>query len=406
MADIKIPYLTSKRVAGRALFYWQPKPAMVAHGCPPPCRLPDDPLRAAEAARALYARWKAEQPGGLHQVADSIRRDAAATLEAVARDYLASSHFSDRRENTRRGYRQLIGRLLPLLGDQPVRSITRPVIEHLYERLRPQAHSYANATMRILRILLVHAKRRGLIETMPTDDFRLIGTRPRGIWWQVDELDQMAAAASGMGWPSLALAMRLAGYLCQRQGDVLALTRDNWRDSLLMAGDPPLAGPGLDFQQSKTGVRIRAVLPDPLIAHLLPTIAARPAGSPIVCCEMTGRAWNADTFRHCFARVRDEVARTCPDVERLQFEDLRRSGMVWLKHLGLDITAIAAMSGHQIERAVTILNTYLPATDEDRARAIHAVNAAHRLTKSEKPQEARQNRAGTKVGNPTRKSEQ
>jgi hypothetical protein len=43
-----------------------------------------------------------------------------------------------------------------------------------------------------------------------------------------------------------------------------------------------------------------------------------------------------------------------------QFRDLRRSGMCWLRELGVPVAMIASISGHSIEETQKILDTYMP----------------------------------------------
>jgi integrase len=44
----------------------------------------------------------------------------------------------------------------------------------------------------------------------------------------------------------------------------------------------------------------------------------------------------------------------------LQFRDLRRSGMCWLRELRVPVAMIASISGHSIDETQKILDTYMP----------------------------------------------
>lgn len=105
--------------------------------------------------------------------------------------------------------------------------------------------------------------------------------------------------------------MSLAYWLGHRQGDVLTLT---WT--------------ALDVEWRKTSkTKARAVLvPEayPELAAGLATERARQAESDtpsthVVVCEMTGRPWQEDTFRHEFRRI----AKSAGIPHDLQFRDLR-----------------------------------------------------------------------------------
>ncbi len=100
---------------------------------------------------------------------------------------------------------------------------------------------------------------------------------------------------------------------------------------------------------SKT--RSKAVLAPqsyPELAAKLDTQRARQATLPVhplcvVICWMTGRAWQADTFRHEFRRM----AVLAGIRDTLQFRDLRATAMTELADAGADIIDMSTHSQHR-----------------------------------------------------------
>jgi hypothetical protein len=74
----------------------------------------------------------------------------------------------------------------------------------------------------------------------------------------------------------------------------------------------------------------------------------------------------------------------------LQYRDLRRSGMCWMRDLGVQAAHIATQSGHKIGYTQAILDTYMPGDQRATAAGMaHALRA--RAERQSEADQTRQN---------------
>ncbi|HYN37705.1 MAG TPA: tyrosine-type recombinase/integrase, partial [Rhodospirillales bacterium] len=231
------------------------------------------------------------------------------------------------------------------------------------------------------------------------------------------------AAARAAGRPSLQLAVLLGACLGQRQGDILRMT---WQQ---------YDGQQVTLRQGKTGILIavpvmsdlKTLLDEALLKsrkqvigqldQARPPTTSRTSGgvtvavrgkraflrmpiadasapvdaslervdtrmavkaSRILVSETTSQPYKVDHFRHEFRRIANVAG--LPD---LQFLDLRRSAVVRLAEAGCTVPQIAAITGHQLDRTLRILETYLPRNSEMARAAIHILESYRNRTKLE-----------------------
>jgi integrase len=241
--------------------------------------------------------------------------------------------------------------------------------------------SFANAVIRVLRILLGRAVKLGWIPRNPAEKPGLQGTDPSGLIWPREAVAAFVAAADRMGRHSIGTAVMLDEWLGQRQGDILKLPRSVYRAGVL------------SIRQSKTGAGVS--LPIDLVPQLAQRLAeemarvdARFAGQPVkpaqlIVDEATGHAYAADRFRHLFADVRAEAAKTHPsfqvdyllpgrtmddpDAFRIKMTDLwfmhlRHTAVTRLAEAECEIPLISAVTGHSPKSVQEILSRYLVRT--------------------------------------------
>lgn len=175
------------------------------------------------------------------------------------------------------------------------------------------------------------------------------------------ELRAMVAAAEWLGLTSIADAIILAVDLSWAQQDLLALTWGQLSDDghvkhrrikTGVAGNPPLLAPGRERM-----AKIRARW------HNQPV---RP--THILVCELTGQRWAADTFRHCFALVREAAsAEAGPAILGKHFRDLRDTAITYGQDAGLTIEQICTRSLHDPERARAVISKHYGALGQDLA---------------------------------------
>lgn len=368
---IKIEYLV-ERGGG---YYWTPSPKLRKAGWPA------EPLgrdRATAIARALdindqVARWKAGAIAGAARKADAKAAGRRSVDDLIA-DYKQSRHWTDLAPATRRGYDQCLQRLAAWFGDKPPAAITPPIVEKIYVAMHARTPAFANATFRVLRLLLSHAERTGDIPkgSNPCARMKLRGTPPSGRRWSEAAIAAFVDAADALDRHSVGTAVWVNAWTGQRQGDILAMTRGDYR------------GGELRICQSKTGAEA------PIPVAMLPHVAARldaaldrngaakvvrlgdaAADRPIIVSETTGRAYKADNFRHVFAEIRTAATETAAaagdhdlaaDIAAVEFLHLRHTAATRLAEHGATIPEIAAITGHSETAATQILERYLVRT--------------------------------------------
>lgn len=276
------------------------------------------------------------------------------------------------------------------------------------------------ARLRMLRQLLgfaTTATRRWIREnpmdseeiTIPTPRSRTKRATIEAIEWLADFARTFAGKDStGImrhGGPNLELAVLLGFFTTQREGDLLAATRMNWRPiddiddydraTLTLGGNGVVYG--LRIFQQKTRKWVTCFLPTDVAAKLDALIESRGAGwdGPLLQADRATveRPWPEYEFQRIFRALRDAArAKAMADgdhwladqLDGLQFRDERRSGMCWMRDMGVQVPQIASISGHKIEYTMKILDTYMPG--DPRASAAGLASAI-RTRQSRKPKE-------------------
>jgi hypothetical protein len=253
------------------------------------------------------------------------------------------------------------------------------------------------ARLRMLRQLLGFAattSRRWIREnpmdseevTIPTPKSRTKRASIEAIEWLADfALTFQGKDGTGTlrhGGPSLQLAILLAFYTTQRESDQLAATRMNWRpiediddydrSTLTLGGNGAVFG--LRIFQQKTRKWVTCFLPPEVAARLDALIDARGPGwdGPLLQNDDPAarpRHMPEWEFQRIYRTMRDAAeakaradgdAWLADDLHQLQYRDMRRSGMCWMRDMGVQVPQIASISGHKIEYTMKILDTYMP----------------------------------------------
>ncbi len=286
------------------------------------------------------------------------------TVAWVFQEFFKSARFAKLAASTQGDYRWLAKRLSGLqianqtLGRLPARAIKAKHADRLHGILEYESgHSTAHYACRFARRVWKWAARREHVDPIapnPWAGMELSGIAEREQSWTADQVRTVKAKAADLGRPSIGLAVSLAYWLGHRQGDVLALT---WT--------------ALDSGARKTNkMKTRAVLVPSAYPELAEEIGAerkRQAASEtpsthVVVCEMTGRPWQLDTFRHEFRRIAN-LAGIPAD---LQFRDLRATAATELADAGADVID---MSTHTQHRTVQMARRYARRTPEQFQRA-------------------------------------
>lgn len=265
------------------------------------------------------------------------------TVAWLFEQFFAGERFASLAPATQKDYRWLAKRLgetrigSTSLGRLSARALRSRHADRIYRLLRDASgHATAHYACRFARRVWKWAGRRELVDAHPNPwaGMELAGLPQRHQRWTADQVLAVVAKAVELGRASIGLAVLLAYWLGHRQSDVLALT---W--TVLDEG----------FRQtSKTGVRV------PIVAAAYPELAsalaaertrqeeARLASTHVVVCEMTGRPWLPDTFRHEFRAIADAAGLP----RELQFRDLRATATTELADAGADVVALSTHTGH------------------------------------------------------------
>ncbi len=407
MAKITVRYLTVRPGAAGELprYFWQPSSALREAGwkverVPVDWAHHTDPaqLEAAAMARAQQLNEQLDQSraaAGVTLAAPPVPT-ALRTLGDLVRHYQASEDFTRLAPSTQRGYRQCLLKLEDWAADAPVRAIDAVRIQRLKRGLSATP-AFANAVVRVLRLLLAFGRREGWLLVNPAERPGTVAMTPAGLIWPRPAVDLFVSTADSMGYPSVGTAVALNEWLGQRQGDILRMPRAALR----------LGGSTLLVRQSKGGRGKAGVsLPIGMVPQLgerlaaeLARLDARQAAqsaeaertglayplppTTIIVSEETGRPYLADNFRHVFARIRAKAAeRTAsfpvdhlmpgrdmadPDaftirMEELTFMHLRHTAITRLAEAECDVGLITAISGHAQTTVQQLMERYMVRT--------------------------------------------
>jgi integrase len=218
----------------------------------------------------------------------------------------------------------------------------------------PRAADYAWTTL--ARVLSV-AKDNGRISVNPCErGGRLYdGGRAEHVWSD-DDIARFEAAAS----KELRLAMMMALWTGQRQGDLLRLT---WA-----AYD----GRTIRLRQSKTRRPVEVPIGKPLQAAL----AEAPRVATTMLVNSDGLPWTADGFRASWRKAFNRAGIAAD----LHFHDLRGTAITRLAGVGCEVPVIASITGHSLATVTAVLDRHYFARDITAARA--GIRRLERRTKT------------------------
>lgn len=297
----------------------------------------------------------------------ALRRPDPQTMMSIIAAYRGSVDFGSLAASSQSAYIAYIKIIEIEFGDLPLAALDDPRMRGEFKAWRdqfaatPRKADYAWAT---LHRILSFGKDRGLIRTNPCDrGGRLYRADRVEKIWREHEIQRFCEAAS----PELQLAMVLALWTGQRQGDLLRLT---WAD---------YDGTALRRRQGKR--RKHVIIPcGETLKLALDTARARTSMNASAVRPMTiltnsrGRPWTGDGFRASWAKAFAKA-----DLEAdLHFHDLRGTAVTRLALAGCTVPQIAAITGHSLKDVEVILSAhYLGGTVELAESAIVKLNAKY-----------------------------
>ncbi|MGB6805988.1 MAG: tyrosine-type recombinase/integrase [Pseudolabrys sp.] len=256
---------------------------------------------------------------------------------------------------TRRDYIKQIKRIERAFGSFPIKALDDPRSKAVFldwrDKLAQTSLRQADYAYGTLARILSWAHNRGLIaKNLCAKAGKLYhGSRASKIWHD-EEVSRFLRTAP----PYLQLAMLLAIYSGQRQGDLLRLP---WS-----AYD----GVTIKLRQRKAG----AYVPIPVADALKTALDAAPKKSPIILTNSQNKPWSESGFQGAWGKATMRAG-----IRGLTFHDLRGTAVVTLARAGCTEVEIYSITGHKPGDVQNILTAhYLPRDAEVADNAIAKLN--------------------------------
>lgn len=276
------------------------------------------------------------------------RLTPAGTLRAILDAYEGSSDFAALAPRTRTDYKKHLKHIEAEFGDFPIKALedrrTRGEFLAWRDRLAVTSRRNADYRFAVFARVLSWGFDRGLTPLNPCErPGRLYrSTRSETIWSDADEAAFYAKAPA-----HLHLALALALWTGQRQGDLLRLT---WT-----AYD----GQHIRLKQRKTGARVVIPVGAPLKLALdvaKRQLAAIEDGKPrplTLLATETGTSWTESGFRASWRKACAKAG-----VVGVTFHDLRGTAVTRLALAGCSEAEIATLTGHSLRDVGAILDSH------------------------------------------------
>jgi integrase len=287
-------------------------------------------------------------------------RTRPGTVAALVVSYYSSSEFRALSEATQATYRGIIERFRAEHGDKRVALLGREHIAKMMAK-KVETPAAANNWLRMVRLLMRHAREAGLRGDDPTVDVRGIKIKTEGFHtWGEGEIAAFEAKHPKGTRARLALALLL--YTAQRRSDVIRMGRQHISDGALR------------IRQQKTGI----VVEIPVHPDLRATLDATPSEHLTFLTTKHGEPFTAPGFTNWFRECVEaaELPKGCAP------HGLRKAAARRLAEAGCTAHEIMSFTGHTTLKEV---QRYTAAADRRRL-ADSAAAKIGRRTASGKPE--------------------
>lgn len=260
------------------------------------------------------------------------------TLAALIEAYQRSSSYQKLAPRTKLDYTGAIGRIEKKWASYPLDVIEDPKIRRRFlewrDAMATSSPRQADAVLGVLRIILEFGRDRGMIAHNHA-------TRPKKVYkadrsdklWLPTDLDAFRAVAG----PEMRLALELALWTGQRQGDLLKL------------GWSAYDGARIAFRQGKR----RRKVDMPASAPLLLGLDGAPRRALTILTTPSGKPWGKVHFQHTWRKTT-----LAAGLDGLHFHDIRGTTCTMLAEAGATPSEIAAMLGWTVSTVNRMLDTY------------------------------------------------
>ncbi len=265
------------------------------------------------------------------------RKMVPGSLVDLIAQYTGAPEFRQLSERTRHKYTRYLDLLAEIWGSHPIGSIERKHVLRLRDTYA-DTPSMASKLVSLLRIVMAFAIERDYRRDNPARDVKSLPHGEGHATWPDEAVDRFLAVAP----PMMALALKIALYTGQREGDVLEMS---WHD---------YNGQSIKVVQNKTGAKLSI----PVAAKLREALDAQDPVSPIILTTATGRPFGDSNFRGQFGR-----AMKAAGLSGLTFHGLRYTAAARLAEAGCSLKEIAAITGH---RSLAMIAKYTRGADQER----------------------------------------
>jgi len=281
-----------------------------------------------------------------NQAVEKRRQRGSDLLVSVLDAYESSADFRQLADRTRADYKRHLRAIADEFGDFPLAALpdrrSRGRFLEWRDQLALTSPRTADYRFAVFARALSWAHGRGLVLCNPLErPGRLYrADRNDSVWTTADEQAFLRHAPE-----HLHLALHLALWTGQRQGDLLAIT---WN-----AYD----GQYLRLKQRKTGRRIVIPVADPLRAVLDKAKSHRRDAVTVLTTE-GGRAWTSSGFRSSWRKACAKAK-----ITDLTFHDLRGTAVTRLAQAECTVAEIATITGHSLADVNAILDGHYLSRD-------------------------------------------
>lgn len=283
-------------------------------------------------------------------------------LRTILDQFQDSSEWRGLAERTRTDYKKHIKHITAEFGDFPIKALEdrRTRGEFLAWRDRMAISSRRNADYRfaVFARILAWGFNRGLVPVNPCERPGRVyrASRVESVWSADDEAVFLKSAPA-----HLHLALKLALWTGQRQGDLLRLT---WT-----AYD----GETIKLKQRKTGARVTIPVGAPLIEAL--DAAKKKTKSVTILATTDGTPWTESGFRASWRKACEKAG-----VVGVTFHDLRGTAVTRLAQAECTVAEIATITGHSLRDVGAILDAHY--LNRDGGLAKSAIRKLEKRTKT------------------------
>jgi integrase len=265
------------------------------------------------------------------------------TLLSLIRDYTMSPEFAMRAESTRKEYRRMLTKAEVKFGHMPLAVLEDPRVRQDFLKWRGEIASSSGAReadnrLSVISAMLSWGIQNGRVFTNQITGFERLHSADRSeLIWLPEHVDAFMRVAP----IEMQRALILALHTGQRQGDLLALTWNNYDGSMI------------SLRQGKTGSRVDI----PCTMALRRMLDGIDRQSAVILATKTKLPWKARYFK-----ARWEAASKTAGIAELHFHDLRGTAITMLAEAGCTTPQIASITGHSLKTVTTILDKYLART--------------------------------------------